>query len=46
MRLSDSFSLISHIVNFVIFIYFAVTLIKINLLDIMGLSVSAFGIMV
>lgn len=45
MKLGDSFSLISHIINFIIFIYFAVTLIKINMLDILGLSISAFGIL-
>lgn len=44
MKIGDSFSLISHIINFIIFIYFAVTLIKINMMDVIGLSVSAFGI--
>lgn len=44
MRLGNSFSLVSHIINFIIFIYFAVTLIKINMLDVLGLSISAFGI--
>ncbi len=44
MKISDTFSLISHIINFIIFIYFAIILIKINMLDVIGLSISAFGI--
>jgi len=44
MKLGDSFSLISHVINFIIFIYFAIILIKINILDVIGLSISAFGI--
>jgi hypothetical protein len=46
MKIGESFSLISHLINFIIFIYFAITLIKINLLDVTGLSISAFGILV
>ena len=46
MRRSDAISIFSHVVNFLIFIYFSLLLIKINLLDIVGLSVSAFGLFV
>lgn len=46
MKIGDSFSLISHLINFIIFIYFSVTLIKINYLNVAGLSISAFGILV
>ena len=46
MKLGDSFSLFSHIINFIIFIYFAITLIKINSVDILGLSITAFGIFI
>ena len=44
MRFGDSFSLISHIINFIVFVYFAIILIKINMLDVIGLSISAFAI--
>lgn len=44
MRMGDKLSVLSQGINVLIFIYFAVTLLKINLLDIFGLSISAFGI--
>jgi hypothetical protein len=45
MNLGEIFSITSHIINFLIFIYFAVVLIKINFLDVSGLMISAFGIL-
>ena len=44
MKLGDLLSIISHLINVIIFIYFAITLLKINALDVIGLSISAFGI--
>ena len=44
MKLGDLLSIISHMINVIIFIYFAITLLKINALDVIGLSISAFGI--
>ncbi|MEK6935383.1 MAG: hypothetical protein AABW67_01210 [Nanoarchaeota archaeon] len=44
MKVGDLLSIISHLINVIIFIYFAITLLKINALDIIGLSISAFGI--
>ena len=38
--------LFSQIINFVIFIYFILALAKINALDLTGLLVSAFGLLV
>ena len=46
MKTSESFSLISQAINLVIFIYFSITLIKINSLDVLGLSITAFGIFI
>jgi len=46
MNRSDVLSIFSHIVNFLIFIYFSILLIKINLLDVQGLSISAFGLII
>lgn len=44
MKKSDILLIISHIINVTIFIYFAIILLKINVLDVIGLSISAFGI--
>lgn len=45
MRTGESLLLFSQIINFVIFIYFIVTLLKANVLNITGLSISAFGLL-
>ena len=45
MKRGEALSLFSQIINFVIFIYFIVTLLKSNALDIIGLSISAFGLL-
>ena len=45
MRTGDALSLFSQIINFAIFIYFIIVLLKIDALDIMGLFISAFGLL-
>lgn len=45
MRTGDALSIFSQIINFAIFIYFIVVLLKINALDIFGLLISAFGLL-
>ncbi len=44
MKTGDALSIFSQIINFAIFIYFVVSLLKINALDIIGLFISAFGL--
>jgi len=44
MKISEGLSIFSQFLNILIFIYFAIVLLKINALDIFGLFVSAFGI--
>ena len=44
MKTSDSLNLFSQIINFAIFIYFVIALLKINALDVTGLLISAFGL--
>jgi len=44
MKVSDSFSLFSHLLNFAIFIYFVIFLLKLHALNMFGLFISAFGI--
>ena len=46
MRAGDAFMLLSQIINFVIFIYFVIVLLKLNALDVIGLLISAFGLLV
>lgn len=46
MESHKTLRILSQGINFLIFIYFTTTLIKINALDIIGLSISAFGIFV
>jgi len=45
MKTGDALSLFSQIVNFAIFIYFVVVLLKLNALDMSGLLISAFGLL-
>ncbi len=44
MRTGEKLSVLSQGINVLIFLYFAITLLKINSLDVIGLSISAFGI--
>lgn len=44
MKTGDALSIFSQIINFAIFIYFVISLLKINVLDVMGLFISAFGL--
>lgn len=45
MKVGNALSLFSQIINFVIFIYFTIILIRSNLLDAAGLLISAFGLL-
>ena len=45
MKTGEALSVFSQIINFVIFIYFVVVLLKLNALDIFGLLISAFGLL-
>ena len=45
MKTGEALSVFSQIINFVIFIYFVIVLLKLNALDIFGLFVSAFGLL-
>jgi hypothetical protein len=45
MRIGNALSIFSQIINFVIFIYFIVVLLRLNVLDAMGLLISAFGLL-
>lgn len=45
MRKRELLLIYSQIINFVIFIYFTVTLLKLDVLDLFGLSISAFGLL-
>ena len=44
MRTGDALRVFSEIINFMIFIYFTITLLKLNALDVRGLMISAFGL--
>ena len=44
MKTSENLTLFSQIINFIIFIYFILVLLKINALDLVGLFISAFGL--
>ena len=46
MKTGTGLSVLSHFINIIIFLYFSATLLKINALDVIGLSISAFGIFV
>jgi len=46
MKVGSRSSVLSHLINVIIFIYFSLTLIKIDALDVFGLFISAFGIFV
>jgi hypothetical protein len=45
MKVGKTLSIFSQIINFAIFIYFIITLLKLNALDITGLLISAFGLL-
>ena len=46
MKTGDAFNLLSQIINFVIFIYFVIVLVQLNALDVTGLLISAFGLLI
>ena len=45
MKMGIGLTIFSQIINFAIFIYFAATLIKLNILGAQGLLISAFGLL-
>lgn len=45
MKTGDALSIFSQIINFIIFIYFTIILLKLNILDVVGLLISAFGLL-
>jgi len=45
MKTGDALSILSQIINFIIFLYFAIILLKTNSLDVIGLLISAFGLL-
>ena len=44
MKLGNLLTILSHLINIILFIYFSTILIKENVLNLTGLSVTAFGI--
>jgi hypothetical protein len=44
MMISDTLSIFSHLINFTIFLYFIIILLRLDVLDIQGLFISAFGL--
>jgi hypothetical protein len=44
MKTGDALSIFSQIINFFIFLYFTINLLKTDSLDIIGLLISAFGL--
>ena len=45
MKTKEYLTIFSQIINFIIFIYFILALLKINALDLIGLFISAFGLL-
>ena len=45
MNVGKGLTIFSQMINFAIFIYFAATLIKLNILGIQGLLISSFGLL-
>jgi len=46
MKVSDQLQVLSQIINFIIFIYFAIILIRTNPLDIVSILISAIGLII
>lgn len=45
MNVPNGFAIFSQAINILIFIYFIIVLLKINALDVVGLLISAFGLL-
>jgi hypothetical protein len=45
MKTGDALTIFSQIINFVIFIYFIIVLLRLDALDVVGLFISAFGLL-
>ncbi len=46
MKVAEGLTIFAQFINILIFIYFSIVLIKINALDVIGLTISAFGILI
>ena len=44
MKIGETLSVFSQVINFMIFIYFIITLLNLEILDVWGLLISAFGL--
>ena len=44
MGVGEILGFFSQVINFLIFVYFAVVLLRLNVLDVWGLLISAFGL--
>jgi len=44
MKVADALTIFAQLINFAIFIYFVIVLLKLNVLDVFGLLISAFGL--
>ena len=45
MKISSLLSIASNLINIIIFFYFIIVLFKLGALDVLGLSISGFGIL-
>ena len=45
MKLGTGLTIFSQIINFTIFIYFVIILLRLNILEVSGLLISAFGLL-
>lgn len=45
MKPGNALTIFSQIINFAIFIYFVIVLLRLDVLDVMGLLISAFGLL-
>ncbi len=46
MKFGKGLNIVAHIINITIFIYFVIALFKLGALDILGLLISGFGILI
>jgi hypothetical protein len=46
MKFSDNLRILSQIIQFIVFIYFIISLLKINALDIYGLLISSIALLI
>lgn len=46
MEFKSNLTIAASMINIIIFVYFVIALYKLNALDVLGLSISAFGILI